>query len=102
MYELGLEKAEETDIKLSAFVGSKRKQRNSRKTSIFIDSAKAFVWIITNSEKFFKRWEYQTTLPASWETCMQVKKQRLEPYMEKLVQNWERSKTRLYIITLLI
>ena len=42
MYELGLEKAEETDIKLSAFVGSKRKQRNSRKTSIFIDSAKAF------------------------------------------------------------
>ena len=30
------------------------------------------------------RWEYQTTLPASWETCMQVKKQQLEPDMEKL------------------
>ena len=29
------------------------------------------------------RWEYQTTLPASWETCMQVKKQQLEPDMEK-------------------
>ena len=26
-----------------------------------------------------KRWKYQTTLPASWETCMQVKKQQLEP-----------------------
>ena len=65
MYELGLEKAEETDIKLSAFVGSKRKQRNSRKTSIFIDSAKAFVWIITNCGKFLKRWEYQTILPIS-------------------------------------
>ena len=33
------------------------------------------VWITTNSAKFLKRWEYQTTLPVSWETCMQVKKQ---------------------------
>ena len=40
------------------------------------------VWITTNCGKFFKRWEYQTTLPASWEVCMQVKKQQLEPDME--------------------
>ena len=33
--------------------------------------------------KFFKRQEYQTTLPASWEICMQVKKQQLEPDMEQ-------------------
>ena len=33
--------------------------------------------------KFWKRWEYQTTLPASWETCMQVKKQQLELDMEQ-------------------
>ena len=33
------------------------------------------VWITTNCGKFFKRWEYQTILPASWEICMQVKKQ---------------------------
>ena len=33
--------------------------------------------------KFFKRWEHQTTLPASWEICMQVKKQQLEPDMEQ-------------------
>ena len=33
--------------------------------------------------KFFKRWEYQTTLPASWEICMQVKKQQLELDMEQ-------------------
>ena len=32
------------------------------------------IWITTNCGKFFKRWEYQTTLPASWEICMQVKK----------------------------
>ena len=41
------------------------------------------VWITTNCGKFLKRWEYQTTLPASWETCMQVKKQWLEPDMEQ-------------------
>ena len=33
--------------------------------------------------KFLKRWEYQTTLPASWETCTQVKKQQLEQDMEQ-------------------
>ena len=47
----------------------------------FIDYAKAFVWIATNCGKYFKRWEYQTTLPASWEICMQVKKLQLEPDM---------------------
>ena len=41
------------------------------------------VWITTNCGKFLKRWEYQTTLPASWQTCMQVKKQQLEPDMEQ-------------------
>ena len=29
------------------------------------------------------RWEYQTILPVSWEICMQVKKQQLEPDMEQ-------------------
>ena len=33
--------------------------------------------------KFFKRWEYQTTCPASWEVCMQVKKQQLELDVEQ-------------------
>ena len=41
------------------------------------------VWITANYEEFFKRWEYQTTWPASWEICMQVKKQQLEPDMER-------------------
>jgi len=36
------------------------------------------VWITTNCGKFFKRWEYQATLPAFWEICVQVKKQQLE------------------------
>ena len=48
--------------------------------------------------KFLKRWEYQTTWPASWEICMQVKKQQLELDMEQQTG----SKLRLYIVTLLI
>ena len=50
----------------------------------FIDYAKAFDCVDhTNCGKFFKRSEYQTTLPASWEICMQVKKQQLELGMEQ-------------------
>ena len=41
------------------------------------------VWIIINCGQFWKRWEYQTTWPASWETCMQVRKQQLELDMEQ-------------------
>ena len=67
-------------------VGSQKKQGNSRKTSTFasLTTLKSLtMWIITTCGKFFKRWEYQTTLPASCETCMQVKKQRLELNMEQ-------------------
>ena len=49
-----------------------------------MDYAKALtVWITTNCRKFFKKWEYQTTWPASWETYMQVRKQQLELDMEQ-------------------
>ena len=41
------------------------------------------MWITTNCGKFWKRWEYQTTWPASWEICMQVKCQQLELDMEQ-------------------
>ena len=57
------------------------------------------VCITTNFRKFFTWWDYQTTLSPSWETCMQVKKQQLEP--DRLVQNWARSTSQLYIVTLL-
>ena len=50
----------------------------------FIDYAKAFDCVDNkNYEKFLKRWEYQTTWPASWETWMQVRKQQLELDMEQ-------------------
>ena len=50
----------------------------------FIDYAKAFDCVdLHKLGKFFKRWEYQTTWPASWKICMQVKKQQLELDMEQ-------------------
>ena len=54
-------------------------QKNSRKasTSVLLTMLKPLtVWITTNCGTFLKRWEYQTTWPASWEICMQVKKQK--------------------------
>ena len=55
----------------------------------FIDYAKVFDCVDLNSGKFWKRWEYQTTWRASWETCMQVRKQQLELDMEQ--QNGSKS-----------
>ena len=86
MFKLVLEKAEEPEIKLPVSTGSSEKQESSRKTSIFtlLTMTKPLtVWITINCGKFFKRWEYQTTWPASWETCMQVRKQLLELDMEQ-------------------
>ena len=54
------------------------------------------VWITINYGKFWRRWEYQTW-PASWETCIQVKKQQLE-----LVPDRKRSTSSLYIVTPLL
>ena len=42
-----------------------------------------WLWITINYGKFSKRWEYQTTWPASWEICILVRKQQLEPDMEQ-------------------
>ena len=41
------------------------------------------VWITINGGKFWKRWEYQTTWPASWEICIEIKKQQSELHMEQ-------------------
>ena len=81
MFKLDLEKAEEPEINLPTFVGSWKKQESSRKTSVsaLLTTPKpSTVWVTTNCGKFWKIWEYQTTLPASWEICIQVKKQQLE------------------------
>ena len=59
-----------------------------KKTSLsaLLTMPKSFtVWNTTNCGKFWRRWEYQTTWPASWETCMQVRKQQLELDMEQQI-----------------
>ena len=79
MYRLDLEKAESQRSNCQHF-GSQRKQENSRKTPVSALLTKPkplIVWITINCGKFWNRWEYQTTWPASWEICMQVRKQQL-------------------------
>ena len=84
--QLDLEKAEEPEIKLPTSTGSWKKQESSRKTSTsaLLTTPKSLtMWIITNCGKCLKRWEYWTTWQASWEICMQVRKQQLELNMEQ-------------------
>ena len=84
MFKLVLEKAEESEIKLPTSAGSSKKQESSRKTSISALLTMP-LWLCGSQEtgKFWKRWEYQTTWPASWEAYMQVRKQQLELDMEQ-------------------
>ena len=85
MFKLVLEKAEEPEIKLPTPGGSSKTQEFQKNIYFsFIEYVETFtVWITSNCGKFWKRWEYQTTWPASWEICMQVRKQQLELDMEQ-------------------
>ena len=84
--QAGFRKGRGTRDQKPTSAGSWKKQEGSRKTSIsaLLTMPKPFtVWITINCGKFWKRWEYQTTWPASWETYMQVRKQKLELDMEQ-------------------
>ena len=85
MFKLDLEKGRGTRDQIANIRWIIEKVREFQKNIYFcfIDYAKAFVWITINCGKFLKRWEYQTTLTASWEICIQVKKQQLELDMEQ-------------------
>ena len=85
MFKLVLEKEEEPEIKLPTSARSLKKEESSRKTSISAFWLCQSLWLRGSQEtgKFWKRWEYQTTWPASWETYMQVRKQQLELDMEQ-------------------
>ena len=86
MFKPVLKKAEEPEIKLATFAGSLKKQESFRKNIYFcfIDYAKSFDSADHNKLwKILKEVEYETIWPASWEICMQVKKQKLELDMEQ-------------------
>ena len=99
-------KGRRTRDQLPTSVGSLKKWASSRKTStsaLLTMPKPLTVWIATNCGKFLKRWEHQTTWPASWEICMQVRKQQLELDTEQQTgSKLGRSTSRLYIVTLLI
>ena len=85
MFKLDLEKAEEPEIKCQDLLDHQKSKRVPENIYFcFIDYAKAFDCVDHNKLwKILKRWKYQTTWPASWETCMQVRKQQLELDMEQ-------------------
>ena len=82
MFQLVLEKAEEPEVKLPTSTGSSKNQESSRKHLLLFMPKPFIVWITANW-KILKEKEYQTTWPASWEICVQVKKQQLELDMEQ-------------------
>ena len=85
MFNLDLGKAEEPEIKLPISAGSSKKQEFQKNIYFcFIDYAKVFDCVDHNKLwKILKEMEYQNTWLASWEICMQVRKQHLELDMEQ-------------------
>ena len=86
LFKMDLVKAEEPEIKLPTSIGSSKKQENSRKKHLLLLYwSRQSLWPCRSQQtgNFLKRWEHRTTLPASWETCMHVKKQQLELDMEQ-------------------
>ena len=86
--QAGFRKGRETRDQIANIFCIKGKEREFQENIYFcfIDYAKALtVWITTNCGKFLKIWECQTTLPVSWEICMQVKKQQLELDMKQQI-----------------
>ena len=84
--QAGFRKGRGTRDQIANIPGSSKKQESSIKTyiSALLTMPKPLtMWITRNCGKFWKRWEYQTTWPASWEICMQVRKQQLELDMEQ-------------------
>ena len=105
MHKLGLEKAEEPEIKLPVYVGSWKKKGNSRKistsasltmlTPLIVDHNK--LWTILKEMGIP---DHLTCLPrnlyAGQEATVRTR------HDNRLVPNRERSTSRLYIVTLLI
>ena len=105
MLKLDLDKAEEPEIKLPTSTGSWKKQESSIRTSIsaLLTIPKPLtLWIPTNW-KILQEMGIPDTSPASWEICMQVKKQQLEQDMEQQTgSNLGKEYVKLYTVTLLI
>ena len=106
MFKLVLEKAEEPEIKLPTSVGSSKKAREFQKNMYFcfIDYAKAFNWVdhnkLENSET--DGHARPPDLPLEKSVCRSRSNSYNWTWNNGLVPNWERSTSRLSIVTLLI
>ena len=87
MFKLDLEKAEEPEIKLPTSVGSLQSNRVPEKYLLLVYWLRQSLWLCgpqQTTEKFSRDGNtWPPDLPASWEICMQVKKQQLELDMEQ-------------------
>ena len=82
--QAGFRKGRRTRDQIANMCWIIEKPREFQKNITFIDYTKALtVRIKANCGKFWKRWEYQTTWPASWEAYIQLRKQQLELDMEQ-------------------
>ena len=84
--QAGFTKSRETRDQIANIRWIMEKAREFQKNIYFcfIDDAKSFDCVNHNKPwEIWKRWEYRTTWPASWETYMQVRKQQLELDMEQ-------------------
>ena len=104
--QAGLRKGRGTRNQIANIYWILKEQESSRKTStsaLLITLKSLTVWITRNCGKFFKWWDYQTTWPASWEICIQVKKQELDIAMEQQFGSKSgKEHIKLYIVTLII
>ena len=79
--QAGFRKGRETRDQIAniCWIIEKAREFQKTSTSALLTMPKPLtVWITTNCGKFWKRWDYQTTWPASWEICIQIRKQQLE------------------------
>ena len=85
MFKLDLEKAEEQRSNCQHLLDHGKSKRIPEKHLLLLYWLHQSLWLHGSQQtgKFWKRWEYQTTWPASWEVCMQIRKQQLEPDMEQ-------------------
>ena len=84
--QAGFRKGKGTRDQIASIHWLVENQESSQKTftsALLTTSKPLTVWITTNCGKFLERQKYQTTLPDSWEICIQVKKQQLQLEMEQ-------------------
>ena len=83
--QAGFRKGKETSDQVANILDHQKSKRVSEKHLFLLYWLCQSLWLRRSQQtgKFFKRWEYQTPWPASWETYMQVRKQQLELDIEQ-------------------